>query len=53
MVNGLNNSDSLNLPKEIISKAVEQLGRGAGVRGEALTLEEFARLSNDMAEYMK
>ncbi len=52
LVNGLNNSDRLKVPKEVISKAVEQLGKGAGVRGEALTLEEFARLSNDIAGHM-
>ncbi len=49
LVNGLYNSDMLNLPKEVIGEAVERLGKGAGVRGEALTLEEFARLSNDIA----
>lgn len=49
LVNGLNNSDKLEVSKEAISKAVEQLGKGAGVRGETLTLEEFARLSNDIA----
>ena len=49
LVNGLNNSDRLKLPKEVIIHAVEQLGKGAGVRGEALTLREFAALSNDIA----
>lgn len=53
LVNGLNNSDRLKLPREAISEAVERLGKGAGVRGEALTLAEFAKLSNDIAEYMK
>lgn len=46
LVNGLNNSDKLELPKEVITEAVERLGKGPGVRGEALTLEEFAQLSN-------
>ena len=32
--------------KEQIAAAIEELGRGASIRGEALTLEEFARLSN-------
>ncbi len=49
LVNGLNNSDRLKLPKEVIIDVVEQLGKGAGVRGEALTLQEFAVLSNDIA----
>ncbi len=51
LANGLHNSDKLNLSKEIITEAIESLGKGAGVRGEALTLEEFARLSNKIWEY--
>ena len=39
LANGLNNSDKLSLAKE-------RLGKGPGVRGESLTLEEFAELSN-------
>lgn len=46
LVNGLNNSDKLELPKEVITEAVEKLGKGPGIRGEALSLEEFAQLSN-------
>jgi len=46
LANGLNNSGTLDLPKEEITKAIEKLGKGPGVRGESLTLEEFARLSN-------
>lgn len=46
LVNGLNHSPEMTLTKEQIIKAVEGLGKGAGVRGEALTLEEFAKLSN-------
>ena len=34
------------MPKEVIISAIESLGKGASVRGEALTLEEFAKLSN-------
>ena len=30
----------------LIEAAIEKLGKGASVRGEALTLEEFAELSN-------
>jgi len=36
--------------KEQITEAIEQLGKGASVRGEALTLEEFARLTNLFTE---
>lgn len=46
LANGLNNSPEIGYTKEQISAAIEELGRGASIRGEALTLEEFARLSN-------
>lgn len=44
--NALNNSQELNLPKERIVAAIESLGVSPTVRGEALTLEQFARLAN-------
>ena len=50
LANGLNNSANLNFSKEQITEAIEQLGKGASVRGEALTLEEFARLTNLFTE---
>ena len=46
LVNGLKNSPEIQFSKEKIEAAIETLGKGASVRGEALTLEEFARLSN-------
>ncbi|MDO4473641.1 MAG: 16S rRNA (adenine(1518)-N(6)/adenine(1519)-N(6))-dimethyltransferase RsmA [Eubacteriales bacterium] len=46
LANGLNNSPELSIPKETIIASIEELGKGASVRGEALTLEEFAALSN-------
>ena len=46
LVNGLKNSSEIQFTKEEIEAAIETLGKGASVRGEALTLEEFARLSN-------
>ena len=46
LANGLNNSDKLDFPKETIVNVIERLGKGAGVRGEMLTLKEFAELSN-------
>ncbi len=49
LANGLNNSDKITFPKDVILEAVEQLGKGDSVRGESLTLEEFARLSNSLA----
>lgn len=50
LANGLNNSDKLSFSKEKITEVIEQLGKGASVRGEALTLEEFARLTNLFTE---
>lgn len=46
LVNGLKNSRELDFSKEEIQNAVEMLGKGANVRGEMLTLEEFAALAN-------
>lgn len=46
LVNGLNNNPEIHLPKEIIGQAIEELGVSATIRGEALTLEDFAALSN-------
>lgn len=50
LANGLNNSDKITCSKEIITEAIEKLGKGASVRGEALSLQEFASLSNDIFE---
>ena len=50
LANGLKNSPELDFTKEEIETAIETLGKGASVRGEALTLEEFARLSNALCE---
>ncbi|GLG04531.1 16S rRNA (adenine(1518)-N(6)/adenine(1519)-N(6))-dimethyltransferase RsmA [Sellimonas catena] len=52
LVNGLNNSPEITITKEQITEAVESLGKGAGVRGEALTLEEFAGLANKINEML-
>lgn len=53
LANGLKNSGELNLSKEVITAAIEKLGRGSSVRGEALDLEEFARLTNIIKEEME
>lgn len=52
LANGLKNSSELNLPREVIEKAIEELGKGSSVRGEALTLEEFAQLSNCISQLL-
>lgn len=44
--NALHNMPELNLSKEQVVGALEQMGLPATVRGEKLTLEEFAKLSD-------
>lgn len=46
LVNGLKNSGELSLSKEIIEESIEELGVPLTIRGEALSLEQFAMLSN-------
>lgn len=50
LANGLKNSPELQFSKEEIEKAIEGIGKSVSVRGEALTLEEFAVLSNLLCE---
>ncbi|NLJ90862.1 MAG: 16S rRNA (adenine(1518)-N(6)/adenine(1519)-N(6))-dimethyltransferase RsmA [Clostridiales bacterium] len=50
LVNGLYNAGIINLTKEEISEAITRLDKPVNVRGEALTLEEFASLSNILSE---
>ena len=53
LYNALRNSGKFESSDEMIADAIAQLGKGAGVRGETLTLEEFARLSNDIQTRQK
>lgn len=53
LINGLNNSSDIHISKKLIVEAVENLQKGASIRGEALTLEEFAKLSNYITESLK
>ena len=46
LANGLNNAPDIHLSKEVIQESIEELGVPITVRGEALTLEQFAKLSN-------
>jgi 16S rRNA (adenine1518-N6/adenine1519-N6)-dimethyltransferase len=46
LANGLNNSDEIKLSKELITEAITELNLSPSIRGEALTLEDFAALSN-------
>ena len=50
LVNGLNNFSGLNYSKEQIAEALEKLGLQSNVRGEALTLSEFAALADELSE---
>lgn len=52
LVNGLSNFPEIRLPKEMISEAVRRIGLEETVRGETLTLEQFARLA-DVVEEME
>lgn len=45
LVNSLNNAQDLQLTKDQITEALGQMGLPAAVRGETLTLEQFARLA--------
>ena len=46
LANGLNNFSELHLSKEVIQQCIEELGVPLTIRGEALSLEQFAKLSN-------
>lgn len=53
LVNGLNNSSEVNIPKEVVLAAIESMGKSASVRGEAFTLEDFAQFTNIICENLK
>lgn len=46
LVNGLGNASNLNLSKVRVAQVLEEMELSPAIRGEALTLEQFARLSN-------
>lgn len=46
LMNGLTNASGLKVTKENVLAALEQMGLPATIRGEALTLEQFAILSD-------
>lgn len=50
LANGLNNSSELRFSKQEIASAIEMLGAPAGVRGEALSLSQFARLADILSQ---
>ena len=46
LANGLSNASGLKVTRDQVVAALEQMGLSATIRGEALTLEQFARLSD-------
>ena len=50
LANGLNNSPELHYSKEQIAEAIERLELSPSVRGEALNLEQFAKLADVLLE---
>ncbi len=48
LVNGLKNASELSYSKEQIEAAIEAIGEPLTIRGEALSLEQFAQLSNEL-----
>lgn len=49
LINGISNSSEVDIPKEKVIRALETMGLNPSVRGETLTLEQFATLSNMLA----
>ena len=50
LVNGIGNAAELSYTKEQVAEALEKLGMPATIRGEALTLADFAALSDALEE---
>ncbi|MBQ3665964.1 MAG: 16S rRNA (adenine(1518)-N(6)/adenine(1519)-N(6))-dimethyltransferase RsmA [Lachnospiraceae bacterium] len=46
LTNGIHNSSELSFTKEQVAEALVQMGKNENVRGETLTLEEFAKLTD-------
>ena len=50
LVNGIKNSGELNFTKEQVVEALAKMGLNDNIRGEALTLEQFGKLSDILNE---
>ena len=50
LANAVSHFEGLNFSREDVEKALEDCGLKPGVRGEALTLEEFSALANALSE---
>lgn len=46
LINGIGNAPNVNVGKEEVKAALEEMGLSENIRGEMLSLEEFAGLSN-------
>ena len=53
LANGLNNSSEIRLSKEQVASAIEELGVSPMIRGEALSLAQFAKLSDIICGYLE
>lgn len=53
LANGLNNSSEIHLPKDVITESITELCGNPSIRGEALTLQEFAKLSDIISSKLK
>lgn len=49
LANGLTNAGNLGVNRQLVEEALTQMGLSATVRGEVLTLSQFAELSNYLA----
>lgn len=48
LLNGLYNSEELDFTKDVILKALNEIGLSHDIRGEKLSLEQFAHLANSL-----
>ena len=53
LANGIKNSPELSFSRENVEKALEECGLPVNIRGEALTLEQFAELANHLSDLIK
>ena len=53
LANGLSNAPGIRLSKEEIQESITELGVPVTIRGEALTLQQFAKLSNIIKHKIK
>lgn len=52
LANGIGNAKELGITRQKAQEALEELGFSPSVRGEALTLQEFAKLSNYLLTFL-